>query len=78
MAAASKANALLNKGEMTLDPTLAMVNPAACSWCDNCTNACPFDAIMKDDYEGKVVAKINSSNCKGCGMCTPVCSYRCH
>jgi heterodisulfide reductase subunit A len=73
MAASSKANAMLNKGEMTLEPTLAMVNPAACVWCDNCTNICQFDAILKEEYEGKMVAKVNISNCKGCGMCTPVC-----
>jgi heterodisulfide reductase subunit A2 len=73
MAAAAKANALLNKGEMTLEPTLARVNPAACVWCDECTKACPYDAILQDEIDGRLVAKINLSNCKGCGMCTPVC-----
>lgn len=73
IAASAKANSLLTKGEMTLEPILARVNPAACTWCDNCTVACPYDAIMQTEYEGHTVAKINIANCKGCGMCTPVC-----
>ena len=73
MAAAAKANSILTKGEISLEPTLAMVNPAACNLCDKCFSACPFDAIIETEYEGRKVAKVNVSNCKGCGMCTPVC-----
>ncbi len=73
MAAAAKANSILTKGEISLEPTLAMVNPAACVLCDKCFKACVFDAIVEAEYEGRKVAKINVSNCKGCGMCTPVC-----
>ncbi|SDB93180.1 CoB--CoM heterodisulfide reductase iron-sulfur subunit A family protein [Williamwhitmania taraxaci] len=73
MAAAAKANSILTKGEIALEPTLAMVNPAACVLCDKCFSACVFDAIVETEFEGRKVAKINVSNCKGCGMCTPVC-----
>lgn len=73
MAAAAKANSILTKGEISLEPTLAMVNPAACNLCDKCFAACPFAAIVESEYEGRKVAKINIANCKGCGMCTPVC-----
>ena len=73
MAAAAKANSILTKGEISLEPTLAMVNPAACVLCDKCFKACVFDAIVEAEYDGRKVAKINVSNCKGCGMCTPVC-----
>ncbi len=73
MAAAAKANSVLTKGEISLEPTLAMINPAACIICDKCFAACQFDAIVESEYEGHKVAKINPSNCKGCGMCTPVC-----
>jgi heterodisulfide reductase subunit A2 len=73
MAAAAKANSMLTKGEMTLDPTLARINPAACIWCDACTQICPYDAIVQTQYEGKPVASVNIGNCKGCGHCTPVC-----
>jgi heterodisulfide reductase subunit A2 len=73
MAAAAKANSILTKGEISLEPTLAQINPAACILCDKCFTACQFDAIFQTDYEGRMVAKVNPSNCKGCGMCTPVC-----
>ncbi len=73
MAAAAKVNSVLTKGELSLEPTLAKVNPGACTWCGKCAEACPFDAIVQVDNEGKMVAKVNESNCKGCGMCTPVC-----
>lgn len=72
-AAAAKANAVLTKGEISLEPVLAKLNPAACNWCGKCAEACSFDAIGMIDYEGRKVAHINESNCKGCGMCTPVC-----
>jgi heterodisulfide reductase subunit A len=73
MAAAAKINSVLTKGEITLEPTLAKLNPALCTWCGKCAEACPFDAIVQTEFEGRMVAKINEANCKGCGMCTPVC-----
>ncbi len=73
MAAASKANSVLNKGEISLEPVLAKLNPAACTWCNKCNEACEFGAIEQMEFEGRTVAFINESNCKGCGMCTPVC-----
>ena len=73
MAAAAKINSVLTKGELSLEPTLAKVNPGACNWCGKCSAACPFDAIVQVENNGEKVAKVNESNCKGCGMCTPVC-----
>lgn len=73
LSAASKANTLLKTGEIELEPTLAMINASECSWCTACTDACPFDSIIKTDFNGKAVAEINESLCKGCGMCLPVC-----
>jgi len=73
LAAASKVYSILNKGEIQLEPTLAIVNPAACEWCGQCLVACPFDAIERVETEKGPVARIIESNCKGCGMCTPVC-----
>ena len=52
---------------------LAMVYKDKCVWCDECTNACPYNAIIKVDYEGKSVAYVEEAKCKGCGMCLPVC-----
>ncbi len=45
MAAAAKANSVLTKGEISLEPVLARLNPAACTWCGKCAEACSFDAI---------------------------------
>jgi heterodisulfide reductase subunit A len=72
-AAAAKANSVLTKGELSLEPVLAKLNPAACTWCGKCKEACSFGAIEMVDFEGRKVARVNESNCKGCGMCTPVC-----
>jgi heterodisulfide reductase subunit A len=72
-AAAAKANSVLTKGELSLEPVLAKLNPSACTWCGKCEEACSFDAIEMIDYEDRKVARVNESNCKGCGMCTPVC-----
>lgn len=72
-AAAAKANSVLTKGELALEPVLAKLNPAACTWCGKCEEACSFDAIEMVDYQGRNVARVVEANCKGCGMCTPVC-----
>ncbi|MFC2101352.1 4Fe-4S dicluster-binding protein, partial [Bacteroidota bacterium] len=73
LSAASKANSLVSKGEIELEPTLAQIDNEACIWCDICTQVCPYDAISNEDYKGKKVAVVNNANCKGCGMCLPVC-----
>ena len=71
LSAATKSYSLVNKGEIELDPIVAQINSDACTWCDACSNACPFSAISRDEKTGKAV--ITNSLCKGCGMCTPVC-----
>ena len=73
LSAAIKTNALIGKGEIELEPTMAKIDRALCEWCGKCEEACPFDAIDRSDHEGKRVAMVNESTCKGCGMCLPVC-----
>jgi heterodisulfide reductase subunit A len=73
LSAAIKTNALIGKGEIELEPTMAKIDRALCEWCGKCGEACPFDAIDKTGHEGKAVAAVNESTCKGCGMCLPVC-----
>jgi heterodisulfide reductase subunit A2 len=73
LSAASKANSLISKGEIELEPTLAKVHKNICEWCGKCAEVCPFDAIEKTTVEGKEVASVIVSSCKGCGMCLPVC-----
>lgn len=73
LSAAAKADSLVSKGEIELEPTMAKVNPEMCVWCGACSKACPYDAIAKLGENGKTVAGVIRSNCKGCGMCLPVC-----
>ncbi len=73
LAAASKANNLVKKGFISIEPTIAFVDADKCQWCDKCAQVCPFDAFEQVDYNGKQVARVITSLCKGCGMCLPVC-----
>ncbi len=73
LSAASKVNSLISQEEIELEPTLAKIHKHLCEWCDKCAEACPYDAIIKTEYNGKTVAEVNEPSCKGCGICLPVC-----
>ena len=70
-AAASMAIALLNKGEVTISPTIAKVDEKLCSACKTCLSICPYTAITFDTEAN--VAKINDALCRGCGTCVAAC-----
>ena len=70
---AIKTHTLISKGEIELEPTMAIVDPSICEWCGKCAGACPFNAIDEVTDGEKSVAAVNESACKGCGMCLPVC-----
>jgi heterodisulfide reductase subunit A2 len=73
LAASIKSFNIINKGTLELEPIVAKVNPDSCTWCGECSTACPFDAIQQKEENGKNTAQINISVCKGCGMCLPLC-----
>lgn len=73
LSAAVKSHSFVSKGELELPPIVAHVDTTTCSWCDACSNACPFNAVIMTTVNDKRVADINSTTCKGCGMCLPVC-----
>ncbi len=73
LSAATKSYSIVSKGELESEPLIAVIDPSKCSWCGACEEACPFDAILKVEKDGKTIAEINNTVCKGCGMCTPVC-----
>ena len=73
LSAATKSFSYVSKGTLETEPIIAEVDHEVCSWCGICAEVCPFDAIEKQEVNGKEVAVINISVCKGCGMCTPVC-----
>jgi heterodisulfide reductase subunit A len=70
-AAASMAVALLNKGEVTISPTTAVVDDKLCSACKTCISLCPYTAISFLQAEN--VAYVNEALCKGCGTCVAAC-----
>ena len=70
-AAASMAIALLNRGEVTISPTVAYVNEKLCSACKTCLSVCPYTAITFDADAN--VARVNDALCKGCGTCVATC-----
>ena len=73
LSAATKSFSYISKGTLETEPIIAEINQDACSWCDKCSNACPFDAIEQIEMGGRIVASVNPMVCKGCGMCAPVC-----
>ena len=74
LSAATKSYSIISKGELESEPLIATIDPDKCTWCGACQAACPFDAILKSEKDGRTIAEINNSVCKGCGMCAPVCA----
>jgi heterodisulfide reductase subunit A len=73
LSAAAKAHSLISKGEIELEPLVARIDKDACEWCDKCLEVCDYDAIVKKEYNGKMVAVVNQVVCKGGGICVSVC-----
>ncbi|MEW6236445.1 MAG: CoB--CoM heterodisulfide reductase iron-sulfur subunit A family protein [Candidatus Omnitrophota bacterium] len=70
-AAAGKALALIDCGQMSLEPNTAFIAEEACSGCKICSSLCPFDAIRTDTE--KKISVIDQTLCKGCGTCVAAC-----
>ena len=70
-AAAANALSLIDRKEVTLEPTVAVIDEESCSGCKICLGLCPFNAIVFDDT--KKVSRVNDALCKGCGVCVAAC-----
>lgn len=70
-AAASMGLVLLDRGEVTISPTISVVDEALCSACKTCIELCPYTAISFIEEEN--VARVNEALCKGCGTCAAAC-----
>ncbi len=70
-AAAAKALALIDAGQIELEPNTAWVDETMCSGCKTCINLCPYQAIRAD--EERKIAVIDQALCKGCGTCVAAC-----
>jgi heterodisulfide reductase subunit A2 len=47
LAAVTQSASVLKKGVAELDPLVATVDPAKCTWCGKCETACPYGAIER-------------------------------
>ncbi len=68
-AAAVAALAMMDRGEVALQPYVAQFNVERCSGCGECVIACPYNAIQL--VEGH--AEVDETACKGCGTCVGHC-----
>ena len=69
-AAALEVVRLFNQGEVTISPTVAVVNQDMCVGCGECILSCPYNAIARN-AQGK--AEVNPALCHGCGTCAATC-----
>lgn len=72
-AAAGQCLSLLSRGEVTISPTVAVVDEQLCSGCRICIDLCPYTAISFISQDGTGTARINEALCKGCGTCVAAC-----
>ena len=70
-AAAARILALISKGTVETEATIAEINEEQCSGCRVCNLLCPYGAITY--IEDKKVSRINDAICKGCGACVAAC-----
>jgi len=70
-AAAANVLSLIDRKEVELEPTIALINEEVCSGCRICVGLCPYNAITFDDNANRAV--ITNAFCKGCGVCVAAC-----
>jgi heterodisulfide reductase subunit A len=70
-AAAANVLSLIDRKEVELEPSIAIIDENACSGCKICPSLCPYQAINFD--EEKSVAVLTAALCKGCGVCVAAC-----
>jgi heterodisulfide reductase subunit A len=70
-AAASRALAMISRGNVEIQAAIASINEELCSGCKICNLLCPYGTISFD--EEKKVSRVNEALCKGCGVCVAAC-----
>lgn len=71
-AAASRAGALLNAGEIHIEAITSVIDETACKKCGQCVAVCPYGAITWKKGE---VATVIEAACAGCGSCGATCQF---
>ena len=70
-AAAARAVTVLAQKSVSLQGTIAYINPTFCSQCGICVSICPYYAPVFNLKTKK--AQIQETLCKGCGLCVASC-----
>lgn len=70
-AAAGNVLSLIDRKEVELEPTIAIVDKDSCSGCKICIGLCPYNAITFNETANR--AEITVALCKGCGVCVAAC-----
>jgi heterodisulfide reductase subunit A len=73
--AASRANALLSAGHVTVEAITSRIDPETCTMCGLCTRVCPYHAITDADKKKGVLPVVIEASCAGCGTCAPACNF---
>ena len=71
-AAASRAGALLNAGQIQIEAITSRIDEEACMKCGLCAAVCPYGAITWKKGEPAVVVE---AACAGCGACGATCQF---
>lgn len=72
-AAASRANILMNKGEVKIPAITSRIDPEKCTACGLCAKVCPYHAIEGGKELGYY--RVVEAACQGCGACVPECGF---
>ncbi|MBA7517059.1 Ion-translocating oxidoreductase complex subunit B [subsurface metagenome] len=67
--AAIRASIPLMRGEVEIEPLVAIINEDVCVGCRTCEEICPFGALSLEAG----VMRVNEVICKGCGSCGSAC-----
>jgi heterodisulfide reductase subunit A len=71
-AAASRAGALLNAGQIRIEAITSVIDEELCSKCGLCARVCPYGAI---NWQKGEVATVVEAACAGCGSCGATCTF---
>jgi heterodisulfide reductase subunit A len=71
-AAAASVAALLTKGKVKIESTVAVIDQDLCLGCGLCEEVCPYTAMVVNDGKSQITAAL----CRGCGVCASSCPER--
>jgi heterodisulfide reductase subunit A len=67
--AAARAAIPMVKGEVEIEPIVAVTDIDVCGGCEVCIELCPYGALSREDEH----ASVNIALCHGCGTCVAAC-----